>query len=67
MITKEQLVELNKMKCSEHNETPKAQFLGEDINFEYCCDNFSQEIKDFVREQTIKNMQDITRQSFGLK
>lgn len=66
MITKEQLAELNRMKCSEHNETPKAKYHGEDINFEYCCENFSQEIKEFVREKTLKNMQDITRQSLGL-
>lgn len=67
MITKEQLLELNKIKCSEHDKTPQARYHGEDINFDYCCEEFKQEITDFVRDKTLKNIQEITRKSFGLE
>ena len=66
MINKEQLSELNKMKCSEHNETPKAKYQGENINFEYCCDEFNHQIKEYVREKTLTNLQKITRKRLGL-
>ena len=66
MINEKQLAELNEMRCSVHNDTPKAEYKGEDINFKYCCEDFKQQIKDFVREKTLKNIQNIARKTLGL-
>jgi hypothetical protein len=66
MITKEQLEKLNKLKCSEHGDQPKAKYIGEDINFVFCCENFNQEIRNFVKESTSSNIQELTRKSFGI-
>lgn len=66
MITKEQLKELNNLECSEHKKKPNAKYNGEDINFDICCENFTEEIKKFVRDNTLDNLQKATRKAFGL-
>jgi hypothetical protein len=66
MITKEQLEELNNLKCLEHGDKPKAKYIEEDINFEFCCENFNQQIQKFVRDKTLSNIQELTRKSLGI-
>ena len=66
MITKEQLNILNDLECLEHNKRPNAKFNGEDINFDICCENFTAEIKKFVRDNTLSNLQKATRKALGL-
>ena len=66
MLNIEQLKEINKLKCSEHNKKTNAKCVGEDINFDICCENFTAEIKQFVRDKALINLQQKTRKALGL-
>ncbi len=66
MINKTQLEKLNNLECSEHKKKPNAKYNGEDLNFDICCENFTEEIKKFVRDNTLDNLQKATRKAFGL-
>jgi hypothetical protein len=66
MINKEQLVMLNRMKCVKHKDTPQASYKGEDIDYKYCCDEFDNLIRSYIREKTLENLQKITRNKLGI-
>jgi len=54
---------LERNRCIEHNEKPKASVRGNSINLSTCCDKFGSELQRKIEkeiaiqtEETIKNM-----------
>jgi hypothetical protein len=52
--------------CVKHGETPQASYNGEDIDYKYCCDEFDNLIRGFVKDKTLENLQKITRNKLGI-
>lgn len=47
------------MKCKEHNKPPfNIEITEKDIQYETCCKNFHEEIKETVREEIQKQIRD---------
>ncbi|KFF17347.1 hypothetical protein [Flavobacterium hydatis] len=56
---------IEKISCKEHNETPKAEVIGDSIKITSCCDTFQSQLTSHVKKEMKSQAEASARESIN--